>query len=117
MSQPRVRAMPPEEFYARLAEAQAQPKRTQDVKRRHLRSWIIWAGWVLFGLLWEFWCLWRERQTGDEPLTRVTRDRAFHEKYVGPFLGAGVLFFLVWLIVHWFVPSALGDGPPSWWRP
>ena len=72
-------------------------------QRGHLRSWIIWTAWIVFGLAWELWCVFREKRNGDEPLTRVARDRLMKSKH--PWISYPIRFvvlsFLGYLAFHW----------------
>ena len=75
---------------------------------RHLRSWVFWGAWIVAGLAWELWCVFRERRDGDEPLTRIVRDRVMRSRYPWIAWPARVVVFgfLLWLIPHWLVGIA-----------
>jgi hypothetical protein len=66
------------------------------------RSWIFWAAWMAVGLAFEIWALIMEYRTGDEPLTRVLRDRLMRHRrrYVALPIQILVFAFLAWLTVH-----------------
>lgn len=71
--------------------------------KSHVRSWAAWAAWIVVGVAWELWCVFAEKRTGDEPLTRVVRDRLM--KNARPWVAwpahIAVLTFLGYLVFHW----------------
>lgn len=64
-------------------------------------SEIVWGVWILFGLAWELFCVFSEKKTGHEPLTRIVRDRLMRKSTVAKL---GVTFFLFWWLLHWTLP-------------
>lgn len=74
--------------------------------RRNL-SEIIWALWFAVGIGWELYTVLREKKTGDEPLTRIVRDRLMRSKSpVGIFTRLAFIAFIGWLTLHWLTPLA-----------
>jgi hypothetical protein len=71
------------------------------------RSEIVWAIWFIVGIAWELWCVKQERKTGDEPLTRIVRDRLMKSKSpVGIITRLSFICFIGWLVLHWLTPLA-----------
>jgi len=61
---------------------------------------IGWAAWVAFGLVWEIWAVWLDKESGDT-LTEQIRPLLGH-----PFvwwMGAGLA---VWAVLHLFFGRA-----------
>lgn len=78
------------------------------MKRGRLVSWAFWGLWMLFGLVFELYAVYAEKKNGTEPLTRVVRDRLMRKSVIARL---GVLLFLAWLCLHFFVG---GPTPVSW---
>ena len=76
-----------------------------------LRSALFWSTWVVIGALYELWAVLMERRTGDQPLTRVVRDRLMRIPRWGKILQLIVMGFLGWWFIHWAVG---GTQPLSW---
>ena len=74
----------------------------------NIGSWIFWLTWMLFGLIFELFAVWREKKDGTLPLTRIVRDRLMQKSVVARL---GVLLFLGWLCLHFFVG---GETPVPW---
>ena len=66
-----------------------------------LVSWIFWCGWMAAGLAYELFAVFTEKRRGTLPLTRVVRDRLMRRFVLAKL---GVLLFLAWLCLHFFVP-------------
>lgn len=71
--------------------------------RSHVRSWVIWGAWLFLGLGWELWDVFEEKKTGDEPLTRIARDRLMKNKawYIAYPVRFICISFLGYLAFHW----------------
>jgi hypothetical protein len=78
------------------------------VKSWRVWSWIIWGAWVVFGVVWELYAVWREKRDGTLPLTRIVRDKLMRKSI---FARLGVLLFLGWLSLHFLVG---GPTPVPW---
>lgn len=63
-------------------------------------SWAFWLGWMALGLSYELFAVFSEKRYGTLPLTRVVRDRLM--KRFWP-VKLGVLLFLSWLSLHFFL--------------
>ena len=64
-------------------------------------SVVFWVAWMLVGLAYELYAVFREKKDGALPLTRVVRDRAMRKSSI---VKVGVLLFLTWLWVHFVTP-------------
>jgi hypothetical protein len=72
---------------------------------RRFRSEFVWALWFAIGIGWELYCVFREKKTGDEPLTRIVRDRMMRSSSpVGIITRLTFIAFIGWLTLHWLVP-------------
>lgn len=65
-----------------------------------LFSWVFWFGWMAAGLAYELFAVFTEKSKGTLPLTRVVRDRLMKRFVVAKL---GVLLFLAWLCLHFFL--------------
>jgi hypothetical protein len=63
-------------------------------------SWAFWLVWMALGLSYELFAVFSEKRYGTLPLTRVVRDRLM--KRFWP-VKLGVLLFLSWLSLHFFL--------------
>lgn len=63
-------------------------------------SWVFWFGWMAAGLAYEIFAVLSEKRYGTLPLTRVVRDRLM-KRFV--LVKLGVLLFLSWLCLHFFL--------------
>lgn len=66
-----------------------------------LRSLLFWLSWILIGALYEVFAVFMERRTGDQPLTRVVRDKLMRIPTWGKLIQFGVMAFLGWWFLHW----------------
>lgn len=73
-----------------------------------LGSWIFWFAWMAVGLGFELFAVYTEKRHGTLPLTRVIRDRLMRKSVIARL---GVLLFLSWLSLHFFVG---GSSPVPW---
>lgn len=105
----------PEGFFDRVLLAQRYPANPVRLKaenvldppqnKKDYTSEIIWGLLGLVALAWELYCVFTEKRTGHEPLTRLVRDRLF---VMG---GTGIVFRLLgiagslWLALHFFAPD------------
>lgn len=78
------------------------------MRRWKIVSWIVWMSWLVFGLAWELWTVWREKKDGTMPLTRILRDTLMKKSAVFRLLMMGGL---VWLCLHFLVG---GSNPVPW---
>lgn len=67
------------------------------------RSLIFWLTWVVIGALYEVFSVLMEKRTGDQPMTRVFRDRLMRIPIWGKLIQFSVMGFLAWWLVHWGV--------------
>jgi hypothetical protein len=65
-----------------------------------LVSWVFWLGWMAAGLAYELFAVYSEKRYGTLPLTRVVRDRLMRRFVL---VKLGVLLFLSWLCLHFFL--------------
>jgi hypothetical protein len=65
-----------------------------------LISWVFWLGWMAAGLAYELFAVYSEKRYGTLPLTRVVRDRLMRRFVL---VKLGVLLFLSWLCLHFFL--------------
>lgn len=68
-----------------------------------LRSLIFWLTWIVAGGLYELFAVLEEKKTGDQPLTRVFRDRLMRIPRWGKLIQFAVMGFLGWWFIHWAV--------------
>lgn len=66
-----------------------------------LASWLFWAVWIVAGVAFELLGVFREKQLGVLPLTRIVRDRL--ARHFWP-LKIALTAFLAWLVLHFLVP-------------
>jgi len=76
-----------------------------------LRSLIFWLTWVVVGAIYELFAVLSEKKTGDQPLTRVFRDKLMRIPVWGKLIQFTVMGFLGWWFVHWAVG---GPSPLNW---
>ena len=72
-------------------------------RRIEWRSLAFWLSWAFVGAAYEVWAVLMERRTGDQPLTRVVRDRLMRIPTWGKIIQFVVMGFLAWWLVHWTV--------------
>lgn len=75
------------------------------------RSLIFWLSWILVGAAYEVYAVLMEKRTGDQPLTRVFRDRLMRIPRWGKLIQFAVMGFLGWWFIHW----AVGGSVPLAW--
>lgn len=66
-----------------------------------LRSLLFWLSWIVLGAAYELWAVLEEKRTGDQPLTRVMRDRLMRIPVWGKLIQMVVMAFLGWWFIHW----------------
>jgi hypothetical protein len=65
------------------------------------RSLIFWLSWIIVGGIYELFAVIGEKKTGDQPLTRVFRDRLMQIPRWGKVIQIVVMGFLGWWFLHW----------------
>jgi len=72
------------------------------------RKWggeIFWGLWVVLGIAFELFAVFTEKRTGQEPLTRLLRDRLMARPgVVGWTVRLGTMTFIGYLTFHFFTP-------------
>lgn len=66
-----------------------------------LRSLLFWTTWIAAGAIYEVFAVLAEKKTGDQPLTRIFRDRLMRIPLWGKLIQFGVMGFLGWWFIHW----------------
>lgn len=67
------------------------------------RSLAFWLSWIVIGAAYEIWAVVMERRSGDQPLTRVVRDRLARIPRWGKIIQMVVMGVLGWWFIHWAV--------------